>query len=157
MGSYRELPEGWPNPYDLLRDENWLENYPVLVLRGIHSVMQRIKGNPELKFKGAFNITLFALLRAHPPRLHISVIKDGVLSHKALTTLGIKREKEVRGTTKLSSKSIDRYGKKNPKEMRIETINKLDELRISIEIIRATTSEPNMPPKKPRSKVTGLP
>jgi len=157
MGSYRKLPEGWPSPYDLLRDENWLQNYPVLVLRGIHSVMQRIRGNPELQFKGAFNITLYALLRAHPPRLYISVIKNGVLSHLALTPMGIKREKEVRGTTALSSESIDHYGKKNPKEMRTESINKLDELRISIEIIRAATSEPNMPPKKPRSKVTGLP
>jgi len=118
----------------------------------------RVRGNAEHRFKGAFNITIMALLRAHPPRLHRqNVTKNGDLSKEALSPSGITREKEVRGEVKLSPKSIRRYGNKSPKEMRKETIDKLDELRVDIEIIRRTTPEEGMPPHLAETKISGLP
>jgi len=160
MGSYRPLPEGYPDPYDLLRDPEWLQNYPIIALRGIHSVMTsgRVRGNAELRFKGAFNITVMALLKAHPPRLHRQIVtRNGNLTKEALSPIGITREKEVRGEVKLSPKSRRRYGDKSPKEMRRETVDKLNELRVEIEIIRRTTPEEGMPPHLAATKITGLP
>ena len=48
-----KLPKGWPDPYGLLRDPEWEKNYPMIVLRGIYDVMERMRTEEEDKKKGA--------------------------------------------------------------------------------------------------------
>jgi hypothetical protein len=154
---HEDPPKGYPHPHDLLRDPSWMKNYPLLFLRGVQSIMARLPGDPELRFFGAFNLAMFRLLQAHPPRLKRDLLQDGILTREALTKEGLDREKEVRGEKPLSPESIKRYGKRTPRQMRKESIDKLEDLNHWIEIVRATTSVEDIPPKRVRTKITGLP
>lgn len=148
MSANHELPPGWPDPYALLRDPKWEENYPKLLLRGIYDVMQRVPGGIEERYLAGFNIVVYRLTKATPPRLNPDDITHGILTVKSLTAHtggGKEREKEVLGRTKLSPKSKRRYGDKSPSEMRTDTDEKMKLLRIEIEKVRAANSKKGMP------------
>lgn len=141
------LPKGWPNPYDLLRDTDYEQNYPKILLRGIYNIIERgdVGGNIEFRFKAGFNFSVNSLVKAKPPRLFLAMVRKGVATKDALTTKGIEREGEVIGLRDLSKDSKRRYGSKTRSEMEADTKRKLKKLAQWVNIIRATTREPGMP------------
>lgn len=142
-----ELPKGWPNPYDLLRDVDYEQNYPRVLLRGIWNVIDRgdVGGNLEFRFKAGFNFAVTAMVRGKPPRLFLAMVRKGIATKDALTTKGIEREGEVVGLRDLSKTSKRRYGGKSRSEMEADTKRKLKQLAQWVNIIRSTTREPGMP------------
>ena len=142
----KTLPPGWPDPYDLLRDPEWEQNYPMLLLRAIYSIMEKAPGDLEAKYKAGFNIGVHKLTMANPPRLYPSMIKKGILNKETLTSHGKERENEVLGLRDLSTESKKRYGKKSRSEMARDTVEKMKKLRRKLATVRATTKEEGMPP-----------
>ena len=146
------LPPGWPDPFTLLRDPKWEENYPKILLRGIHGVMIRAKGDDEQRYKAGFNIIVYRMtLVAHPPRFFPNMIKKGILNMDVLTLIGKEREAEVLGLRSLSPKSIRKYGKKSRSHMKNSTRDKMIELRKMFDMVRATTPEEMPPAQSPVS------
>jgi hypothetical protein len=150
----KTLPKGWPTPHALLRNPNWEETYPKIVLRGIHDIMEKVPGDVETRFIAGFNIIVHKLtLVAHPPRLHLHYIKKGILNMEALTSKGKEREAEVTGLRNLSPASRRRYGNKRRAEMKNDTLKKLRKLRPLIAMAIATTAEEGMtPPGSPTQR-----
>lgn len=146
----KTLPPGWPDPYDLLRDPNYEENYPKLLLRAIYSIMERAPGDIEAKYVAGFNIGLYRLTTADQPRFFPAMIKKGVLTMEALTSIGKEREAEVIGLRDLSPKSKRKYGKKSRSDMAKDTRIKLKKLARMLDVVRATTKEEGMPPQGAR-------
>ncbi|MGD9725465.1 MAG: hypothetical protein AB7L09_00480 [Nitrospira sp.] len=142
----KTLPPGWPDPYDLLRDPDWAENYPKLLLRAIYDIMKRSPGDVESKYLAGFNIGLYKLTTVDQPRFFPEMIKKGVLTMDVLTSIGKEREAEVAGLRELSPKSVRKYGKKSRSEMARDTDTKLKELSRLLNVVRATTTEEGMPP-----------
>ena len=142
----KTLPPGWPDPYSLLRDPAWEENYPKLLLRAIYSVMERAPGDIESRYVAGFNIGLFKLTTADQPRFFPAMIKKGILTLETLTSIGKEREAEVLGLRDLSEKSKRKYGKKSRSEMAKDTREKLKKLERMLNMVRATTKEEGMPP-----------
>jgi hypothetical protein len=170
------LPPGWPDPYDLLRDLEWEQNYPMILLRGIYSIMEKqrrseekskatlkknraeskadaqsrgkqMPGDVERRYLAGFNITVFRLVKADQPRFFPAVVKKGHLSKDALTSIGKEREAEVMGRRDLSPKSLRRYGKgKTRTEMEKDTVARMKHLRRLLLTVRHTTAEEGMPP-----------
>lgn len=168
------LPTGWPDPYDLLRDLNWRQNYPAVFLRGIFDIMERARsaekkspalirkrrkefevharsrgkpmpGDVERRYLAGFNISLYKLVKARPPRFHIGAIQKGSISKKHLTSYGQRREKEVLGVIPLSAETKRRTGDLDKNVMARDTKYKLDQLALLIAAVRGTTAEPGMP------------
>lgn len=141
------LPPGWPDPYDLLRDVNYEENYPKILLRGIWNVMARneVGGDLEQRYIAGFNFAVTRLVKAKRPRLFPQMVRDGIATKAALTTKGEEREAEVIGLRDLSKESIKNYGKKTRTEMEMNTKRKLIQLARWVDMIRATTTEEGMP------------
>ena len=171
----RKLPEGWADPYALLRDPDWEANYPMLLLRGIYDVMERkrkeeeadvreiikrreaarkankgtgkpIPGDVERRYLAGFNMSVWSLVNAKPPRLHMRMVSNGIISREALTAKGVTREAEVRGLRTLSKESKARIGNKSRNDMHQETIKKMRGLRRLIKMVIATTAEEVVPP-----------
>lgn len=142
----KTLPPGWPDPYDLLRDPNYEENYPKLLLRAIYSIMERAPGDIEAKYVAGFNIGLYKLTTADPPRFFPALIHKGVLTMESLTAMGKQLEAEVTGLRDLSPKSKRKYGKKSRSEMDRDTREKLKQLARMLTMVRGTTKEEGMPP-----------
>jgi len=170
------LPPGWPDPYTLLRDPEWEETYPKILLRGIYSVMERrqgeelkkpslaetrrkqlkallhgsgkpLPGDHERRYLAGFNIIVWKLTKANHPRFFPSQIKKGILSTAVLTGPGKQREAEVLGRRDLSSKSQRKYGKTIKKtDLKLDTTKKLKKLRRLLDMVRAGTAEEGMPP-----------
>jgi hypothetical protein len=142
----KTLPPGWPDPYTLLRDLNWEENYPKLLLRGIYSIMERAPGDVESKYKAGFNIALYKLTTAQPPRFQPAQVKKGILTMETLTSVGREKEAEVTGLRDLSPASRRKYGKTTSRsEMKRDTAEKMKKLGRLLEMVRATTAEEGMP------------
>lgn len=140
------LPPGWPDPYDLLRDVDYEQHYPHLLLRGIYNVMERSNSaNYEYWFRAGFNFVVKRLATAKPPRYVLSTLLEGDAGLNALSTRGVRQNAEVTGATKLSQESVRKYGKKSPTQMEMDTKKKLKKLAQWINIIRATSEEPGMP------------
>ena len=112
--------------------------------------MQRAPGDIEAKYVAGFNIGLFRLTTATPPRFFPGMIKKGILTDETLTSMGKRREAEVTGLRNLSPESIRKYGKKRRSEMARDTEIKLKKLGRLLDIVRATTKEEGMPPIGPR-------
>jgi len=143
----KTLPPGWPDPYTLLRDPEWEKNYPKLMLRGIYSVMLRARGDVEAKYNAGFNIIVYKLTMANPPRFFIHEITKGILTLETLTLPGKELEAEVLGLQDLSPKSKRKYGvKKGRSDMKTDTNEKMEQLRRLLDMVRATTAESGMPP-----------
>ena len=170
------LPSGWPDPYTLLRDPNWEENYPKLLLRGIYDIMERnrrdeekkpalhrkrreearahtrgigktMPGDVERRYLAGFNIALFKLVNAKEPRFFPGEIKKGILTLETLNSEGKKREAEVLGLRELSPQSRRKYGKGTKRsDLKASTMKKMKELRRLITAVRMTTVEEGMPP-----------
>ena len=147
----KTLPPGWPDPYDLLRDVQWEENYPKLLLRAIFSIMERAPGDIEAKYVAGFNIGLYRLTTATPPRFFPAMIKKGILTMEALTSQGKEREAEVTGLRDLSSQSIRKYGKVSRSDMAKDTRAKMKLLARKLDMVRGTTREEGMPPAGARA------
>jgi len=168
------LPPGWPDPYSLLRDIEWEKHYPMLLLRGIYDRMERgrreeekspkalskrrkeaeahakskgkpMPGDQERRYVAGFNIVVYSLTMATPPRLFPGQVKKGLLNMESLTTRGKEREAEVVGLRELSATSRDKYGKISRQAMSKNTREKLKQLRRLIDTVRATTKEEGMP------------
>ena len=148
--SKHELPDGWPDPYALLRDPNWKENYPKLVLRGIYDIMKRKKKgknrtavavNVVDKYLAGFNIIVYRLTMIDHPRLNISDIENGILNMQSLTKIGREREAEVVGKGGLSPKSVRYYGEQSRSAMAIDTDKKMDELTRMLATVRSVATE----------------
>lgn len=142
----KTLPTGWPDPYDLLRDPNWEENYPKLLLRAIYNIMERAPGDIEAKYIAGFNIGLYRLTTADQPRFFPAMIKKGILTMESLTSVGKRREAEVTGLRDLEPKSVRKYGKKSRSQMARDTDAKMKKLARMLDMVRATTKEEGMPP-----------
>ena len=153
----RRLPTGWPDPLTLLRDPKWEENYPTILLRGIFNVMAREKkgtkskkkptsGDFEHRYKAGFNMSVWSLTNATPPRFRPDLIKKGILDLSVLTSIGKEREAEVLGLRGLSPKSRRKYGNKSRADMKRDTYRKMIELRKLLDMVRSTTAEEGMPP-----------
>lgn len=168
------LPPGWPDPYNLLRDLEWEKHYPMLLLRGIYDRMERgrseeekspkllskrrkesetharglgksMPGDHERRYVAGFNIVVYSLTMATPPRLFPGQVKKGLLSVELLTSRGKEREAEVTGLRDLSFSSREKYGNVPRQEMAKSTRAKMKQLRLLIETVRRTTKEPGMP------------
>jgi len=153
----RTLPPGWPDPYTLLRDPNWEDNYPKLFLRGVYAIMKRAPGDIEAKYKAGFNICLHKLtIVSQPPSLWKDQVVKGVLNLRTLTPHGKMREKEVLGLVELSAKSRRKYGKKVTRaDMKKNTQVKMKELRRMLDMVRGTTAEDGMSPATAAAAVIG--
>ena len=142
----KTLPPGWPDPYDLLRDTNWEENYPKLLLRAIYNIIKRAPGDIEAKYVAGFNIGLFRLTTIDQPRFFPAMIKKGILTMESLTSIGKRREAEVVGLRDLDPESVRKYGKKSRAEMSKDTRAKMKKLARMLDTVRHTTIEEGMPP-----------
>lgn len=144
----KTLPDGFPDPEALLRDKNWEQNYPKLILRGIYDVMERDRkaGKGSLKecYTKAFNVVVFGLAKkSEPPRITVS---NGTFS---LTGEGYKREAEVIGEREIPKERRKTLGVyKSRREMQVDTALKMKKLRIWIDMLSNELSD-QMPNKSP--------
>ena len=142
MSAKRDLPDGFPDPESLLRDPNWEDNWPTFILRGIHDIMEREKkaGRGSLMecYVKGFNVILYTMARvAHPPRIQVA---NGVIK---LTSFGMKRNEMLMGRRRLDSAAKRKYGaKKTKQDFQKETKDKLNQLRIWIEILQNDLPDP---------------
>lgn len=144
----KRLPQGFPEPEIILRDEKWAENFPVLLLRGIYDVMERERkagrGSLMERYVKAFNVVMFALARtANPPRM---IVANGIYT---LTKEGFERDAEVRGEremTKARQKELGLF--MDRREMQVDTALKLKKLRPWIEELSRSLAD-KMPDQSP--------
>lgn len=149
----KKLPDGFPDPEVILRDANWEQTFPKLILRGIYDVMEREKsaGRGSLKecYVKAFNVVMFGLARrSEPPRI---IVKDGTFY---LTGEGHKREAEVIGLREMSEDRKKSTGQKlSRREMQVDTAKKMKKLGIWIEMLAKDLSD-KMPDQSPEVRAS---
>jgi len=111
----------------VIRDVKREDNFPHLLLRGIYDVMKREQGRTSMMeaYTKAFNVVIWGLVKADPPRV---MIKDKKIT---LTSEGIRREAEVNGRREMTNKAKASLGvNKKRSEMRKDTDAKLKELKL---------------------------
>lgn len=144
----KTLPDGFPKPEIILRDEKWEQNFHKLILRGIYDVMERERkagrGSLMERYVKAFNVVMFALAKtAQPPRITVS---KGLYT---LTKEGYEREAEVAGERLMPKERQQQTGLfKDRREMQVETALKLKKLKPWIEELSRSLAD-KMPDQSP--------
>ena len=122
----RKLPsDEYPDPLTLLRDIEWDQHWPPIVLRGIYDVMvkERAAGTGSLMqcYVKAFNIIILTLVRkSHPRRATVS---NGEFT---LTPAGIKINEMYAGNRRVGGSDntsiVQKYGKSTATKTKVKSL-----------------------------------
>lgn len=131
----RKLPgDEYPDPMSLIKDPGWEDNWPMLILRGIYSIMARERkagrGTLRQAYVKAFNVVILSVARKSSPRL--ITVDEGVIT---LTSYGHKRDEMSRGLRRMDDSAKRRWGKKSRADMQKDTRIKMKKLRIWIDML----------------------
>lgn len=123
----RKLPsDEYPDPLTLLRDTEWDQHWPAIVLRGIYDIMvkERAAGTGSLMqcYVKAFNIIILTLVRkSHPRRATVS---NGEFT---LTPYGTKINEMYAGNRKVGGSDntsiVQKYGKITATKTKAKRLN----------------------------------
>jgi len=130
----KTLPEGYPDPLNLLRDPGWEQNYPIIILRGIQGIIERERkagrGSLMESYIKAFNVIIMTLAKkSDPPRIRVN--KEQI----QLTSYGMKRDEMLRGMRRFDEEAKKSHGNKTKAQMQKDTKDRMKKLRIWIDIL----------------------